>query len=117
MHFAITSDVPEKMYEGMLISYRIGLIPGIPLNWVTEITRINEGIYFVDEQRTGPYKMWHHEHHFEPAQGGVLMTDLLYYDIGKSVFGWLAGQLFVHRKVQQIFNYRRKRLEELFPKA
>lgn len=116
MVFRITSAVPEKMYEGLMITYVIQPMLRIPMDWCTEITHIREGEYFVDEQRKGPYRIWHHEHHFRAVPGGVLMTDILHYDIGKSVFGWLAGQLFVHRQVDRIFRYRRQALEQIFPK-
>jgi len=86
----------------------------IAMGWVTEITHIREKEYFVDEQRRGPYLIWHHEHHFRAVEGGVIMTDLLHYDIGKSIFGWIAGKLFVHKKVKQIFEYRYTTLETLF---
>lgn len=114
MVFEITSDLPQKMYEGLIITYRIRPMMNIALNWVTEITHIKEKEYFVDEQRKGPYNIWHHEHHFKAVEEGVLMTDLLHYDIGKSVFGWIAGKLFVHKKVKDIFEYRRKVLEGYF---
>ena len=116
MVFKITSDVPEKMYEGLFITYKISPFLGIQLDWCTEITHVKDRQFFVDEQRKGPYNIWHHEHHFKEAPGGVLMTDKLYYDIGKSVFGWIAGKLFVHKKVKAIFEYRYKQLEELFSK-
>ena len=112
--FEITSDLPEKMYEGLMITYRIKPMFNIPVNWCTEITHIKDKMYFVDEQRKGPYSMWHHEHHFTSVDGGVLMTDILYYDIGKSVFGWIVGKLFVHKKVREIFNYRFEVLEKYF---
>ena len=114
MVFEITSDLPAKMYEGLIITYRIRPMLNIAVNWVTEITHIKEKEYFVDEQRQGPYNIWHHEHHFKAVDGGVLMTDLLYYDIGKSVFGWIAGKLFVYKKVRNIFEFRRKTLETYF---
>jgi ligand-binding SRPBCC domain-containing protein len=117
MVFEITSDLPDKMYEGLMITYRIRPMLNIPLNWVTEITHIQEKEFFVDEQRQGPYHIWHHEHHFKAVEGGVLMTDLLHYDIGKSVFGWMAGKLFVHRKVEQIFEYRYKKLQSYFAES
>lgn len=117
MVFRITSAIPERMYEGLMITYVIQPMLRIPLDWCTEITHIREGEYFVDEQRKGPYRIWHHEHHFRAVPGGVLMTDILHYDIGKSVFGWLAGQLFVHRQVDRIFRYRRQALEQIFPKS
>ena len=114
--FKITSTLPEKMYEGLIITYRIQPLLNIPINWCTEITHIKEQEYFVDEQRKGPYNIWHHEHHFKSVGGGVLMTDILHYDIGKSIFGKIAGKLFVHKQVQQIFRYRYKALETYFKK-
>jgi ligand-binding SRPBCC domain-containing protein len=116
MVFEITSDLPPKMYEGLMITYRIRPMLNIPINWCTEITHIKEREFFVDEQRQGPYRIWHHEHHFKVVPGGVLMTDILHYDIGKSIFGWIAGLLFVHKRVKQIFEYRHKRLESYFSK-
>lgn len=112
--FEITSDLPEKMYEGLIITYRIKPMFNIPVNWCTEITHIKEKEFFVDEQRKGPYAMWHHEHHFKAVEGGVMMTDILHYDIGKYVFGWIAGKLFVHKKVQDIFKYRYEVLSRYF---
>ncbi len=116
MVFEITSHLPDKMYEGLIITYRIKPMLNIPIDWCTEITHIKEKEFFVDEQRKGPYNIWHHEHHFKAVEGGVMMTDLLYYDIGKSVFGWLAGKLFVNQKVEAIFKYRYKTLEKYFSK-
>lgn len=116
LNFEIISELPEKMYEGLIIIYKIKPMLNISVNWVTEITHINEPFYFVDEQRKGPYKIWHHEHHFKEVEGGVIMTDILYYDIGKSIFGWIAGKLFVNKKVKEIFEYRYKSLENYFKK-
>jgi len=113
MVFEITSELPDTMYEGLLISYRLKPMLNIPVNWCTEITHIKEKVYFVDEQRQGPYKMWHHEHHFKEVPGGVLMTDILHYDIGKWIFGWVAGKLFVHKKVAGIFKFRHEALETM----
>jgi ligand-binding SRPBCC domain-containing protein len=114
MTFKITSHIPEKMYPGMMITYKVSPVPGVAMNWATEITHVHDRAFFVDEQRMGPYRIWHHEHHFEAVPGGVKMVDKLYYDIGKSVFGWIAGAVFVHAKVRQIFEFRHKKLVELF---
>ena len=116
MVFEIISEIPDTMYEGLLIHYRLKPMLNIPVAWCTEITHIKEKVYFVDEQRKGPYKIWHHEHHFKPVAHGVIMTDLLQYDIGKSFLGWIAGKLFVHKKVKAIFEYRQKALETQFIK-
>lgn len=116
MVFEITSELPERVYEGLIITYNIKPMLNIPLFWCTEITHIKEGAFFVDEQRKGPYHIWHHEHHFKSVDGGVMMTDILHYEIGKSVFGRLAGQLFVHKKVKQIFEYRYRILGDYFKK-
>lgn len=113
--FKITSAVPEKMYEGLFITYKVSPLLGIPLDWITEITHINEPYYFVDEQRKGPYRIWHHEHHFKKVAAGVMMTDLLYYEVGMSFIGTMAEKLFVEKKVNEIFAYRTEKLKKLFP--
>lgn len=114
LDFHILTDVPEKMYEGLMIAYTLKPMLQIPVHWVTEITHIKEHVYFVDEQRKGPYAIWHHEHHFEAQDGGVLMTDILHYDVGLSFLGWIAGKLFVHKKVKEIFAFRFQKLKETF---
>ncbi len=115
MIFKITSEIPTKMYPGMLISYKITPFLNIPMKWVTEITHIDEHHFFIDEQRIGPYRIWHHEHHFKKVEKGVLMTDILKYSVGKSIFGWIAEKIFVDAQVKNIFNYRAKKLKEIFP--
>ena len=114
LDFKVLSPLPDKMYEGLILQYSITPMINISVNWCTEITHIKEMDYFVDEQRQGPYKMWHHEHHFSRIPEGVLMKDILYYDIGKSIFGDIAGKLFVHKKVKEIFDFRYKALENYF---
>lgn len=108
MVFKILGDIPDKMYQGMFIQYKITPMLNIQLDWCTEITHIQEGQFFVDEQRKGPYNIWHHEHHFKSVEGGVLMTDILHYDVGLGILGWIAGKLFVDNKVKQIFEYRKE---------
>lgn len=114
LHFKILQQLPDKMYPGILFLYEVSPIPFIRFKWATEITAISHHQFFIDEQRIGPYKFWHHEHHFVQTENGVLMTDKLYYKIGKSIFGWLAGKLFIDKKVKEIFEFRKKKLVELF---
>lgn len=117
MGFKITSISSEgEMYAGMIISYKVSPLAGIKLNWVTEITHVKEGVYFVDEQRVGPYSMWHHEHRIEPIDGGVLMTDIVTYQPPLGIFGALANGLFIKKQLQRIFDYRFKALEKRFGK-
>ena len=115
MGFIITSPVQPEMYPGMFITYKVSPVPGIQMNWVTEITQINRNKFFIDEQRRGPYSIWHHEHHFREVEGGVEMHDILYYNVPFGVFGKLADLAFVNNKVKQIFLYRQQRIQELFP--
>ena len=114
MNFHITSGKPAKMYPGQIISYKVTPIPGIKSNWVTEITHVEDKVFFVDEQRFGPYAMWHHEHHFEEKDGGVLMTDRVSYKLPLGFLGHLAQSLFVKKQLQNIFEYRMKVLEDFF---
>lgn len=105
----------EKMYPGQIIEYTVKPVLGIPLYWMTEITHVEQGSYFVDEQRYGPYSMWHHQHHFREVSGGVEMTDIVHYKIPLWILGDLAHALFVRRQLKEIFDYRFKKVQELFP--
>ncbi|RAV98623.1 SRPBCC family protein [Pseudochryseolinea flava] len=106
----------EKMYAGQLIRYKIKLFPWWTLHWVTEITHVNEPHHFVDDQRFGPYALWHHQHSFSEDNGGTLMTDELHYAIPFGVIGQLANWLFVGREVSRIFDYRFETLKTYFDK-
>ena len=114
MGFDVKTEVPEKMYEGLIISYTVKPLLGIPMEWVTEITHINEKSFFVDEQRIGPYKMWHHEHHFKEIDGGVEMTDIVSYVIPFGILGKLVQPILVQPKLEEIFAYRFKVVDNLF---
>lgn len=115
MGFEILSDIKDKpMYQGMLIRYKVSPILGIKLNWCTEITHIKKHRYFIDEQRFGPYALWHHEHHFKEVDGGILMKDELHYAIGWGPLGSIANTLLVSSKVEEIFHYRYNAVEKLF---
>jgi ligand-binding SRPBCC domain-containing protein len=115
MGFIITSPLPPVMYPGMFITYKVSPVAGIKLNWVTEITQLNYRKFFIDEQRQGPYRHWHHEHHFKEVEGGVEMHDVLYYSMPFGFIGKIVEQIFVKRKVKEIFDFRRNRINELFP--
>ncbi len=106
----------EKMYAGMMISYIVKPLAGIPMKWVTEITHVRDRSFFVDEQRVGPYAIWHHQHHFKAIEGGVEMRDIVHYKIPFGPLGPFANSLFVGRKVASIFDYRYQKLEQLFGK-
>ncbi len=105
MHFEIQGD-PARMYAGQLISYRIRLAPGVRVSWLTEICHVNPGRYFVDEQRRGPYALWYHQHHFEPRDGGVELTDRVTYALPFGPLGSLVHVVWVRRQLRQIFDYR-----------
>jgi ligand-binding SRPBCC domain-containing protein len=111
----ISKNLSEKMYPGMIISYMVKPVLGIKTLWVTEITHVEELRYFVDEQRIGPYSMWHHQHFIEPADQGVLMTDIVSYSPPFGFLGALANTIFIGNQLDNIFNYRENKLEKLFP--
>ena len=117
MNFKVISQNEEKrMFAGQIIEYKVSPIPGIPLYWMTEITRVEEGRLFIDEQRKGPYKLWRHQHHFRKIEDGVEMTDIVHYENPLWFIGDIANWLFVKRKVRKIFEYRFKKTEKLFGK-
>ena len=116
MGFEVVSEgLPEKMYPGMMITYSVKPLLGIKTTWVTEITHIREMKYFVDEQRVGPYSLWHHEHHLEPAEGGVLMRDIVTYKPPLGVLGRIANRLIIRKKLREIFQFREHALVTIFP--
>jgi ligand-binding SRPBCC domain-containing protein len=114
MNFRVLTVQPPKAYEGLIIHYKVSPVLRIPLSWTTEITHIKEGKFFVDEQRKGPYRMWHHEHHFEETPEGVLMTDIVSYIMPFGFLGKIANALFVRRQLKEIFDYRNRIVEETF---
>ena len=112
--FRIVSLPGDKMYEGQIITYQVKIAPGLWLPWVTEIKSVEKGSSFIDEQRFGPYKFWHHRHTFEEIPGGVMMRDLVHYGLGFGPFGAIAHAVFVRRKLEQVFAFRRETLVKRF---
>jgi len=117
MKFSIISrsDVGD-MYPGMIITYTLSPVLDIKIKWATEITQIKEHKYFIDNQIKGPYTIWHHEHHFNEIENGIEMTDILFYDLPFGFIGRLGHELFVKKKVEEIFSYRENKIKELFGK-
>ncbi len=105
----------EEMYPGQVMTYNVRPVLGIPMFWMTEITHVVPKKFFVDEQRFGPYAMWHHQHHFEEVEGGVMMTDLIHYKAPLGFLGDIAVALFIKKQLEGIFDFRKKKVEELFP--
>ena len=114
MGFDVKTEVPTQMYEGLIIAYTVKPLLGIPVEWVTEITHVKDKSFFVDEQRKGPYTMWHHEHHFKEVEGGVEMTDIVSYIIPLGFLGKIVQPFLVQPKLEEIFAYRFKIVEEVF---
>ncbi|MBK8624258.1 MAG: SRPBCC family protein [Saprospiraceae bacterium] len=115
MGFKITSDLGDgKMYPGQIISYIVTPVLGIPMSWTTEITHVLDKKYFVDEQRFGPYSLWHHQHWFREVEGGVEMTDIVNYGLPLGFLGRIANSIFVQNKLKEIFDYREKVVGQYF---
>ena len=115
MGFDIMSeDLPDEMYEGMIVIYKVSPVFGIKTTWVTEITHVRDKKYFVDEQRVGPYKLWHHQHFLEATESGTLMSDIISYEPPFGFLGSIANKILIEKKLEEIFAYRFKVLKELF---
>ena len=108
LNFKVTSKLPDKMYAGMIISYKVHPVLGIPNTWVTEITHVKEPFYFVDEQRFGPYKFWHHQHHFKENGSGIEMQDIVSYALPFDPISRMMNKLIVGNKVKKIFEFRKE---------
>jgi ligand-binding SRPBCC domain-containing protein len=115
LNFQVTSALPDKMYAGLIITYFVRPMLNIPQTWVTEITHVQEPNYFVDDQRFGPYKMWHHEHIFKHIEdNNILMEDIVSYAVPFGFIGRIVNKLIISKKINEIFNYRREVLEKMF---
>jgi len=110
--FEVTSAPAERMYAGMIITYRVRPLFGVPVGWVTEITHVDEPHRFVDEQRFGPYRFWHHQHLFREIEGGVEARDIVHYALPPG--GGAVRRMLVAPRLREIFAYRRDVLERTF---
>jgi ligand-binding SRPBCC domain-containing protein len=114
LQFKILTCSHDSMVEGQIISYKIRLLPFVWMNWVTEITKVKEQSYFIDDQRSGPYKIWHHRHTFTETKNGVLMQDQVHYLLPFGIIGKIVHFLFVKAQLKRIFQYRKEVLAEMF---
>ena len=114
LDFRITSGTPAPMHEGQIITYKIRIAPMIWQTWVTEIKAVTFQSQFIDEQRGGPYKFWHHCHRFESTESGTLITDEVNYALPFYLLGDIAHGLFVKKKLNKIFEYRKEILSKKF---
>ncbi|MGB7784883.1 MAG: SRPBCC family protein [Salinimicrobium sp.] len=114
MGFDITGGGDRPMFAGQIIQYIVTPVAGIKTNWVTEITHVREPEYFVDEQRFGPYALWHHKHFLKDIDGGVEMEDIVDYKLPFGFVGRMVHPFLVQPKLKEIFEYRRKKLIEIF---
>ncbi len=115
LNFRITSAVPEEIYSGLIITYQIAAVASVPMTWVTEIKHVVPLHRFVDEQRIGPFRFWFHEHRFDAVPGGIEMTDIVHYLMPWSWLGELVHAVFIRRRLNAIFDFRRAYIENLWP--
>lgn len=115
MGFQVTGISGDgSIYPGMIITYKVKPLFRIPVDWVTEITHVREEEYFVDEQRIGPYRFWHHQHKIKTIEEGVLMDDIVTYQPPYGFIGTLANTLIIRKQLKQIFDYRREAIRRVF---
>ena len=114
LNLTITGDVSGQMYPGMLICYRLTPFWGLPVIWLSEITQVDPLRYFVDEQRAGPYRFWHHQHQFRPENGKIEMTDTVTFALKFGPLSPIIHDLFIKKRLADIFDYRKRRVAQLF---
>lgn len=116
MGFHILGGADVKMYPGQIIEYTVKPVLGIPMYWMTEIKNVKEKEFFIDEQRYGPYSLWHHKHFFREIPNGVEIIDQVHYKLPLGFLGTIAHGIFVKKQLEHIFDYRFKVLEEKWGK-
>ncbi len=114
MKFELMNESIDEMYEGIVLGYTLAPLAGIKLSWYSEITKIEAKKYFIDQQLKGPFKIWHHQHHFRETDSGTEVTDLVHYELPLGFIGKLFHPLFVERRVKDMFEYRYQKARELF---
>jgi len=114
MDFHITSPRQATTYAGQILTYTLRPLFGISMTWTTEITHVLKPDFFVDEQRFGPYRFWHHQHFFREVDGGVEVRDLIHYLLSHDQMAGLVNRLIVAPRLKKIFDYRTKALQEIF---
>jgi ligand-binding SRPBCC domain-containing protein len=114
MGFEITDFDDKSMYAGQIIQYRVSPLLGVKLSWVSEITFVKENSYFVDEQLSGPYALWHHKHFFEATEDGTKMTDVVHYALPFGLIGRIMNTLVVKNELKDIFEHRRVTVDKMF---
>jgi ligand-binding SRPBCC domain-containing protein len=114
LNLAAVGEVPDRMFPRVIIRYRVKPLFGIPVTWISEITHVDAPHYFVDEQRFGPYRFWHHQHHFRKVDGGVELTDTVFYSLKYGPIGRLMHAFVVRKRLEDIFDFRQRALEQLF---
>jgi ligand-binding SRPBCC domain-containing protein len=114
MKFIITNDPGKNIYSGQVITYKVRPLFNIPLNWVTIISAVEKPYYFIDEQKFGPYKFWHHRHTFKELSDGVLMKDEVYYALPAGVLGRMMHRFFIKKKIEEIFSFRKETFKKMF---
>lgn len=113
-HTTAGDMISGRIYGGQIIEYRLRPFPWLWVYWMTEIIQVKQGIYFIDEQRRGPYRLWHHQHHFREIPGGVEMTDIVHYELPFGFIGNLVHSAVVCKQLTDIFDYRYKCILEIF---
>lgn len=115
LHFRLDTPPPIALAEGALLEYRLR-VRGVPLRWGTRIAAWEPPCRFVDEQLRGPFRVWHHEHLFEEADGGAAtrLIDRVRYAVPGGPLGAVVDRLLVRRDVERIFAFRTVRLRERF---
>lgn len=114
LNFKLTQKTPDSIYPGMIISYRLTPLLNIPVTWISEISHVRKPCFFVDEQRFGPYKFWHHQHLFKAAGNGTEVTDIVHYALDYNILGELAHRVMVLPRLDKIFDYRYEKLARIF---
>lgn len=113
----VRHELPPEIYPGQMIEYRVRPLFGVPMTWLTEITHVEPSRYFVDEQRIGPYRLWHHEHHFRALDDGrTEMRDIIHYALKGSPFTEIAHGFLVEPALRRIFEHRERVVADVFTK-
>jgi ligand-binding SRPBCC domain-containing protein len=104
LRFRILTPHPISMQEETLIDYGLRLF-WVPLRWRARITDWQPPVGFVDEQVSGPYRLWRHVHRFYDGGEGTVVEDTVQFRLPFGRFGDLFHPL-VRLQLGRIFRFR-----------
>lgn len=92
--------------EGRLIEIECRDWGVVPMRWKCRWHSVQPPHLLIDEMLEGLFRVFRHEHRFEPAEGGCVMHDVIHYAFGSGWWGRCISETAVRAYLMLLFAYR-----------